>query len=141
MKPIVSPLTPGIIHLIRLTHLPSDDLGDHIRFFTITENNQIIGVAGLEPAGSDALLRSVAVHPDWQNRGIGKVLTDEMVAQARQSGYQSLWLLTTTAERFFLRYGFEKTDRMKAPEAIRQTSEFKSVCPSSAACMKLDLTP
>lgn len=57
-------------------------------------------------------------------------------ARARSHGVQQLCLLTTTAERFFERLGYERADREAAPTAIRGTSEFTSLCPASAAFMR-----
>ena len=47
-----------------------------------------------------------------------------------------LYLLTTTAEEFFARCGYEPIDRSRVPEAIRATAEFQSLCPASSVCMR-----
>jgi amino-acid N-acetyltransferase len=51
----------------------------------------------------------------------------------------NIYLLTTTAENFFKKYGFANADRTKAPDAIRTTSEFSSLCPSTAVFMYKEL--
>jgi amino-acid N-acetyltransferase len=62
-----------------------------------------------------------------------------LVAQAERfahsQGVSRVYLLTTTAEKFFDRLGYRKTDRESAPAPIRQTKEFSGLCPSSSAFM------
>jgi amino-acid N-acetyltransferase len=48
-------------------------------------------------------------------------------------------LLTTTAERYFPRFGFERVDRKDVPESVRASVEFTSACPSSAIVMRKSL--
>jgi amino-acid N-acetyltransferase len=48
---------------------------------------------------------------------------------------QALYLLTTTAERYFPSFGFSVTTREKVPDAVRDTVEFRSACPASAVVM------
>jgi len=51
-----------------------------------------------------------------------------------------LYLLTTTAETFFVRCGYEVIDRAAVPEEIRATAEFRDLCPASSLCMKKRLS-
>lgn len=139
MKPTPSVLTPEIIRLLEKSGLPTSDLDNPIRFVILTDKDQLIGVAGLQDAGSDALIRSVVVKSAHRNLGLGKQLTREIIEIARHTGYRTLWLLTTTAGPFFEEMGFHTADRNEAPESVKNTTEFRSVCPSYASCMKMDL--
>ncbi|CAG0968732.1 partial amino-acid N-acetyltransferase, partial [Anaerolineae bacterium] len=58
---------------------------------------------------------------------------------ARDRGVKSLYLLTMTAEAFFLRRGYARLLRENAPEAIRNTKEFSGICPLSSAFMVKNL--
>jgi mannose-6-phosphate isomerase-like protein (cupin superfamily) len=58
-----------------------------------------------------------------------------MVVHARSRRIDRLYLLTTTATGFFSKLGFAQTDRASVPEALRATTQFASVCPSSSICM------
>ena len=62
---------------------------------------------------------------------------------ARQRGITALYLLTTTAEAFFTRRGYDRIGREAAPPMLRQTAEFAALCPASAACLTkaLDAPP
>jgi amino-acid N-acetyltransferase len=101
--------------------------------------NKLIGVAGLEMCGDDALLRSVAVDSEWRGSGVGRDLVQHIFSLAGSGGTRTLYLLTLTAEHYFPRFGFEKIDRSSVPPLIAQTNEFSSTCPSSATTMRRSL--
>lgn len=115
-------------------------LTEHPEDFLVAELNEtrrrLVGVAGLEVRGDNALLRSVAVAPGQRRSGTGRELVCRIVEYAEGRGLNALYLLTTTAERYFPRFGFERTDRADVPEAIACTVEFQSACPASAVAMK-----
>jgi amino-acid N-acetyltransferase len=54
---------------------------------------------------------------------------------AHELGVKELYLLTTTAEKFFPKLGFDSIDRDNVPTPIQATEEFSSICPSTAVCM------
>ncbi|MGZ8378064.1 MAG: arsenic resistance N-acetyltransferase ArsN2 [Gemmatirosa sp.] len=96
---------------------------------------QLVGVAGLEVCRDDALLRSVAVRPEWRAHGVGRDLVKRLVCMAEARGLHALYLLTMTAEHYFPRFGFETVERGAVPAAIAETLEFRSACPASAVAM------
>ena len=51
----------------------------------------------------------------------------------------AVYLLTTTAERFFPRFGFEQITRADVPATVQESVEFKSACPASAIVMRKHL--
>ena len=127
---------PTIIKLLSQADLPFSDIRTHLNNFILAKQNGIpIGVVGLEIYRGDGLLRSLTVDPAFRGRGIGKVLCQKMTAFARLKGINQLFLLTETAQEFFKYLGFVSIDRSAAPEAIRNTEEFNSLCPVSAVCM------
>jgi amino-acid N-acetyltransferase len=99
-------------------------------------NDDIVGCAALELYEDAALLRSVAVRGDARDRGLGRRLVHEMLARARASGVPAVYLLTLTAAHWFPRFGFEAIDRLEAPESIRRTGEFTTLCPETAILMR-----
>ena len=54
-------------------------------------------------------------------------------------GLDALYLLTTTAQDWFPRFGFERVDRSSTPPEIAGSDEFAELCPASAVVMRLDL--
>jgi amino-acid N-acetyltransferase len=99
------------------------------------DHGNLIGSGGLELYGSTALLRSVAVDESLRGKSLGKKIVEDLVEKARNLKIQSIYLLTETAHDFFLKKGFADVPRDQVPEAVRNSSEFLDVCPSSADCM------
>ena len=127
---------PAIEQLLTTSGLPLDGVAASLNTFTVAEEGSaIVGVAGLELCGDDALLRSVAVAPEWRSRGLGRMLVNHVIAEARSRRLHGLYLLTTTAERYFPSFGFVRMDRISVPDAVRETEEFRDACPASAVAM------
>jgi amino-acid N-acetyltransferase len=82
----------------------------------------------------------VAVDPQAQGRGLGHRLTEAALRDAEARRVGDVFLLTTTAERFFPRFGFETVAREVVPPAVRSSVEFTSACPASAIVMRKRLT-
>ena len=128
--------------LLGASRLPTDDLHDPaIELLGAWDGATLIGAIGLQRCGDAGLLRSLAVAPAWQGRGLGHELCARIVALARQRRLVALYLLTTTAADFFRRVGFRQVQRDDVPDEIRTTAEFSSLCPSTAAVLRLDLSP
>jgi amino-acid N-acetyltransferase len=129
-----------VLNILGRCELPNNDLdpGKMISFILAKEDNNTIACIGLETYGEDGLLRSLAVDNNYRRFGIGSTLTDRLIAFAIQRGVKKLHLLTNTAETFFAKKGFHKTDRSLAPSKISQSSEFSYLCPSSAVYMVLE---
>jgi amino-acid N-acetyltransferase len=127
--------------LLRRTKLPPDGLDDQFGdgYAVAQEDGRIVGAAGVEVYGRYGLLRSVAVDPDAQGRGLGERLTRERLAWARARGLESVYLLTNTAAGYFPRIGFTPVSRAEVPEEIRRSLQFAAVCPSMAAVLTLRL--
>ena len=96
----------------------------------------MIGTGGLESFRDCALLRSISIKKDLQKKGLGKFIVDELEKMARQNGVNCLYLLTTTAAGFFVKLGYETIDRETVPIEIKNTTEFSSICPSTAEVMR-----
>ena len=104
-------------------------------FVVAQAGEDVVGVAGLEVCCDNALLRSVAVLPEWRSHGLGRALVTRIITDADARGIRALYLLTTTAERYFPSFGFRQVARDDVPADIRETAEFKGACPASAAVM------
>ena len=115
----------------------------HLQHFLVLKddhNSMLSGVVGLELKNHTALLRSLAVIEPQRRKGLATQLVSEIEKYARSQKIDTLYLLTLTAERFFSKKGYRKTDRKSAPPAIQETAEFNSLCPLSAVCMKKQLS-
>ena len=123
--------------LLEREHLLLDGLRDHAEhLFVARAGNRVIGCAGLEVYGDAALLRSVAVEAEHRRGGVGAALTRAALDEAARSGIAAVYLLTTTAERFFPRFGFEIVDRADVPAAVQSSVEFAHASCASAVVMR-----
>ncbi|HEV2228567.1 MAG TPA: hypothetical protein VGR86_06375, partial [Steroidobacteraceae bacterium] len=89
----------------------------------------------LEPFGSAALVRSVVVAGDRRSAGLGRAIVQELEKVARASRSGTLILLTQGATEFFAQPGYRIIERIGVPQDVRQSAEFRSLCPASATCM------
>jgi len=131
---------PEIRALLERLHLPLAGVDEHVPTMLVArDGEQIVGTAALEMYADGALLRSVAVEPHRQGRQLGHQLTDAALQMASNRGVTAVFLLTTTAERFFPRFGFEAIGREQVPPSVRASVEFQSACPASAIVMRKQL--
>jgi amino-acid N-acetyltransferase len=127
----------AVAALLQRCHLPQDGLEPHLPWFMVArQGGRIVGSAGLEIYGDGALLRSVAVDPDVQGHGLGQSLTEATLGLARAAGAPAVYLLTTTAEGFFPRFGFTRIARGEVPAGVQASVEFTTACPASAVVMR-----
>jgi len=126
-----------VLRLLEANGLPTAGLSDHWNTTTVVRDaGRIVGSAALELYPDGALLRSVAVEPSMHGRGLGRELVTAALHMARDRGVEAIYLLTTTAEAFFPRFGFSRITRAEVPTHVQKSVEFTSACPSSAVVMR-----
>jgi amino-acid N-acetyltransferase len=119
----------AIKSLLDSTSLPSVDIGKHLANFFVLENEgDIIGTIGMELYGDTALLRSLAVKKDFQNKGYGQKLYHALISKAKKMDVINIYLLTETAIGFLV-------GRDVVPTVIKKTYEYSTLCPEGAVCM------
>lgn len=125
-----------IEQLLTASSLPLDGVREALSTFVVAQAGEdIVGVAGLEVCCDNALLRSVAVRPEWRSHGVGRALVTRVISEAEARGIHALYLLTTTADRYFPSFGFREITRDDVPADVRATAEFTGACPASATVM------
>ena len=97
MTAVLPPIHPrpaeaAVRALLAAAGLPVADLtATHLDdFWGCGESPDLTGVVGLEVYGAVALLRSLAVAPDGQGRGLGAALLAHAERAARQRGIATL---------------------------------------------------
>jgi len=136
----IRPATPDdlarIESLLVASALPTAGVADALGGFLVAERGDtIVGVVAVERCGEYGLLRSAAVDEQWRGRGLGRQLVTRAIAAAEATGLRSLYLLTTTAEHYFLSFGFAVTTRDHVPDVVKENVEFRGACPASAVVM------
>ncbi len=138
IRPFTAPDEVGVRQLLTAADLPQEDLdANNLAEFLVahTDDGVLAGAVGLERYDTVGLLRSLVVLPSTRGAGVGNALVLAMEQQARASGVNTFYLLTTTAADFFLKLGYRIIARTDAPPAMASTQEFSSLCPDTAVCM------
>ncbi len=131
---------PAIIQLLDDCKLPHADIVPGKQHFVVAEiDRKIIGCAGYEGYTENGLFRSLAVKPLYRDMMIAHTMIDKIFVLAQEQGIKEFFLLTTTADKFFGKLGWEIINRNDVPANIASTAEFASICPSVAICMKHQL--
>jgi N-acetylglutamate synthase and related acetyltransferases len=136
IKPAPRESLEEIKNLLAANNLPTADISDDtVQLFEVRLDNELAGTVGIERYSSIGLLRSLAVKDTYKNQGIGERLVDSLLCYCAYEQVTELYLLTTTAEKYFEKFGFQRISRDKVSAEILQTREFKDICPLSAAVM------
>jgi amino-acid N-acetyltransferase len=127
----------AVLALLTENGLPVAGLLEHLATTIVArQDGRVAGCAALEVYPDGALLRSVAIAPALHRHGLGQALTAAALQLAKALGLPAVYLLTTTAEGFFPKFGFERIERQAVPASVRTSIEFTSACPSSATVMR-----
>ena len=128
----ITPAMPGdvqtILDLVGAVRLPSEGIAEAMEYFWVARAGEdIVGTVGLEVYDDMALLRSLAVTPACQHTGLGRALTGMALSYLTTRQFRAVYLLTTTAEAFFVRHGFCLVARDAVPASVQQSVEFQGV--------------
>lgn len=101
---------------------PLSQLYDHLRDFSVfvdvDNDHRLAGCCALQFCWEDlAEIRSLAVHPDYAGRGIGRRLVESVIVEARTFKIKKIFTLTYRPE-FFRKFGFSRIDRSELPFKI-----------------------
>ena len=115
------------------------ELFENIRDFVVATEHEtregrpplIIACGGLHVLWEDiAEVRSLAIHPDYQNKGLGRKLVEFMEKEAVQLGVKRLYTFTL-AEEFFKQLGFRPKKKEELPAKLWDDC---SRCPKYFKC-------
>ena len=126
--------------------------GPGIIFWTAREDSELLGCAALkelQPGQGEIKSMRTAAHA--RGRGIATLLLTQILAEARRSGYQRLYLETGTQEffaparRLYHRHGFTLcppfADYVLDPHSVFMTLELAPAGPPPATARMPGLTP
>lgn len=130
----------SVVALLTEVRLPTHGVRELMENFLVArKSGRVIGCVGMEVYGESCLLRSLAVHPDFQGRGLGAELVKRIIARAQQQGLRQAIVLTLTAERLAAKLGFRRIPREFVDPRVAQSWEFQATACQQAFCMRLDL--
>jgi amino-acid N-acetyltransferase len=118
--------------------LPTAGVDDHWQTFLVArDGGNIVGCGGAEAYQTAALIRSIAVKPEYQHHGLGRRLVRQLLDRLSSRGVREFYLLTTTAEDYFSKRGFKTIDRDEIHPQLLASRELQDACPESAIAMRL----
>ena len=105
-------------------------------FFVIREDGRLLGCVALHIVWSDlAEVKSLAVAEEAQARGLGSILVEATVGEARRLGLERVFALTYRPA-FFERLEFEQCDVMTLPRKVWNECYR---CPKFPSCNEIAL--
>jgi len=137
-----APADRAAVHrLLTEAGLPTADLisAPDLSLWIAEDGRQLVGAIGLERHGAAGLLRSLIVSPSHRQHGLGGKLVTTLEHAAPTAEIEMLVLLTQTARGFFESLGYNVVDRSCVPDEIKESAEFRSLCPATAVCMTKSL--
>ncbi len=131
LRPAEAGDLPAIHRLILATSLSSDPARvtatlDGSRYWLAEAGGEAVGCVGLEHGEGASLLRSAAVLPGWQGRGLGARLADTAVGAARTRGDQAVYLFSSHAGPYWQRLGFVPVPVDELRAALPGTPQVRS---------------
>ena len=100
-------------------------------FFVVHQCPSLAGCASITTMGPGlAEVRSLAVDPACQGHGVGRLLVEACVDEARERGLHTLFALTRRPA-FFERFGFSQAEIVHFPKKVWQDCY---VCPRFVEC-------
>ena len=128
----------AILKSVNLSDEPARD-DQFPNFFVLRNEKGTVGCVSLEVYGDDAVLRALAVDPEFRGAGYGWMLADMAVGQARWRGVRRIYLLTESASDFFAaKFGFRVVDRTTLSKSVAASETFAAHLGSNRVAMRMD---
>lgn len=107
-------------------------------FVIAVDEGKVVACFGAEAYQFVALLRSLAVHPDYRGRGLGRRLVRQVIDRFASRGLREFYVVTEDADGFFRKRGFKPCDRDEVHPQIAGSSELANAS-DSAVVMRLQM--
>jgi amino-acid N-acetyltransferase len=103
-------------------------------FHVVISEGRVVGCAALHVSWKDlAELKSLAVAPEAQGRGYGRMLVEACTLEAPSVGVSRVFALTYVPE-FFEKLGFERLEKALLPRKVWTECVY---CPKFADCTEV----
>ncbi len=98
---------------------PLAEIYEHLRdFFVVRENGRVMACVSFTIMWEDlAEIRSLAVDGEWQDKGMGVLLVNACLNEARTLGIETVFALTKQPS-FFEKQGFHQADVKALPRKV-----------------------
>ena len=97
---------------------------DGVRFSCYVDNDEIVGVMGIQDKAEVELIRHAYVRTKQRKKGIGSLLLQELIKDSRKPILIGTWQAAEWAIRFYEKHGFRLVDE---EERIRLLKKYWAV--------------
>jgi len=117
--PTIQDLVGSLASLGEMLPRPLAEIYEQLRdFLVVRDNRRLVACAALHIMWEDlAEIRSLAVLDEWRDKGVGAVLVEACLDEARALGIPTVFALTRQPG-FFERLGFHQADMMALPRKV-----------------------
>jgi N-acetylglutamate synthase-like GNAT family acetyltransferase len=93
---------------------------DGVRFSCYVDNNEIIGVMGVQDKADVELIRHAYVRTKQRQKGIGSILLQELIKDAKKPILIGTWKAADWAIRFYEKHGFRLVDEEEKDRLLKK---------------------
>lgn len=93
---------------------------DGVRFSCYVDNNEIIGVMGIQDKTDVALIRHAYVRTNQRNKGIGTLLLKELIKDSTKPVLVGTWKAASWAISFYEKNGFCLVDEAEKNHLLKK---------------------
>jgi len=117
--PTIQGLVSGLASLGEMLPRPLAEIYEQLRdFLVVRDNKRLVACAALHIVWEDlAEVRSLAVLDEWRDKGVGALLVEACLDEARALGIVTVFALTRQPS-FFEKMGFHQADMMALPRKV-----------------------
>jgi len=104
-------------------YMPEDELktqlDEGVEFWKYVENNEVLGVMGIQNKGDVTLIRHAYVRTAARQKGIGGKLLKHLIDVAKTPVLIGTWADATWAISFYLKHGFRQVSEDEKNKLLR----------------------
>jgi len=104
-------------------YMPEDELktqlDEGVEFWKYVENNDVLGVMGIQNKGDVTLIRHAYVRTAARQKGIGGKLLKHLIDKAKTPVLIGTWADATWAISFYLKHGFRQVSEDEKNKLLR----------------------
>jgi N-acetylglutamate synthase-like GNAT family acetyltransferase len=93
---------------------------DGVRFFCYVDNNEIIGVMGIQDKAEVSLIRHAYVRTKQRKKGVGSFLLQELIKDEQKPILIGTWKAADWAIRFYEKHGFRLVDEEEKNRLLKK---------------------
>ena len=93
---------------------------DGVRFSCYVDNNEIIGVMGIQDKADVELIRHAYVRTNQRKKGIGSILLQELIKDAKKPILIGTWKAADWAIRFYEKHGFRLVEEEEKNRLLKK---------------------